>query len=380
MKHIFKNKFYKFMFFIIDAVGFLINLPFVVFRRKVPGNVGNILLIRLDHIGDVICSTPIPQSLKEHYRGAKITYLVSNAAKDVVLNNPYVDEVICYDAPWFNRNRKRVFEIRKVLILAKELRRHDYDIGIDLRGDFRHILLMLLSGVKFKIGYGITGGGFLLNHRVPYRKNLHSIERNLDCLRSMDIKVISSWPQVFTSEKDEKTADKFLESNNILAEDFVVVMHPYAGYSSKNWLDSRFAELIKSLHEKYNAKVIIVGSGIDKNAIDGLIAMSQTQAINTSGMTSLSSLMALINKASVFVGVDSGPSHIASLTKTPCLILYSGTNNAWEWGPRNDKAILMQNDIPCKGCEKLDCEHNICMDLTTVGDVLDAVEKVISLR
>ena len=79
----------------------------------------------------------------------------------------------------------------------------------------------------------------------------------------------------------------------------------------------------------------------------------------------------------MFIGVDSGPSHIAATTDTPILVLYSGTNISKEWGPRSEKTVIIQKDIPCKGCEKLDCEHNICMDLISVEDVLDEVEQLI---
>src|SRR4030042_957324 len=182
MRYVFKNTFYAFFFFIIDIIGSAFLLPFMLFRRRAPGNIGHILLIRMDHIGDVICSTPIPQNLKEHYRGAKITFLVSTAAKGAVMNNPYVDEVICYDPPWFDRDKKRIFGLRRFLVLSRELKRHNYDLGFDLRGDFRHILLMVLANVKFRVGYGITGGGFLLNRKAAYRKNVPTVERSLDCI------------------------------------------------------------------------------------------------------------------------------------------------------------------------------------------------------
>ena len=110
MRYIFKNRFYIFLISVIDFLGWIIFLPFRFLKNKIPGNVGNILVIRLDHIGDVICSTPVAQSLKEHYRGAKITYLVASWAKEIVMNNPYVDEIICYDAPWFSQKRKRIFD------------------------------------------------------------------------------------------------------------------------------------------------------------------------------------------------------------------------------------------------------------------------------
>lgn len=377
MRYVFKKRFYTFLFSIIDFIGQLILSPIRLFGKRTPGNVGSILLIRLDHIGDVIFSTSIPQNLKNHYRGAKITFLVANWAKEIVMNNPYVDEVICYDAPWFDRNKKRAFEFRKFFKLGQELRRHNYDLGLELRGDSRHILLMALARIKFRVGYGITGGGFLLHRKVNYRAGAHSLERNLDLLRSLDIKVVGYEPQLYNSAKDEEFVQDFLKANNLTDRDFIAIIHPYGGYPSKNWQDERFAELMDVLGKDYQAKIILIGSEKDKDNIEGIIGINQTPAINAAGKTSLGSLLALIKKSRVFIGVDSGPGHIAGSTGIPTVILFSGTNRVQIWGPKGDNTIIIQKDIPCRDCERLDCAQNICMDLISVEDVLEAVEKVL---
>lgn len=379
MRYVFKNRFYIFLFSIIDLVGNLIFLPIRLFRKKTPGNVRSILLIRLDHIGDVIYSTPIPQNLKSHYRGAKITFLVASWAKEIVMNNPYVDEVICYDTPWFDRNRKRAFEFKIFFKLAEELRRHKYDLGLDLRGDFRHILLMALASVKFRVGYGITGAAFLLHRKVNYRDGVHSLEHNLDLLRSMGIEIITYQPQLYSSEKDEKSVQDFLKANNLTDRDFIAIIHPYGGYPSKNWLDERFAELMDILCKDYQAKIILIGNEKDKSNIEGIIRINQATAINAAGKTSLGNLLALIQKSAVFIGVDSGPSHLAASVGVPMVVLYSASNTIQDWGPRSDKAVIIQKDIPCKDCQKLDCSHNICMDLISVDDVLDGVKQLIQI-
>lgn len=380
MGYVFKKRTYRFLFSIIDFMGTLLLLPFRLFGNKAPGNVGSILLIRLDHVGDVIFSTVIPQNLKNHYRGAKITFLVANWAKEIVMDNPYLDEVICYDAPWFNRNRKRAFEFRRFFKLAKVLRQYRYDLGFDLRGDFRHILLMALAGVRFRVGYGITGGGFLLHRKVKYRDGVHSIEHNLDLLRSMGIGIITYQPQLYSSAKDEKFAQDFLKANNLTEGDFIAIIHPHPGYPSKNWLKKRFAELTNLLCKDYKAKIILTGTDKDKHSNDDIIRLSQVPVINACGKTSLGGLLALIKSSTVFIGVDSGPSHIAASTGKPTVVLYSGTNKVQEWGPKSDNTIIIQKDIPCQGCQRLDCEHNICMDLISVEDVIEAVEKAISLN
>ena len=107
MYYTLKNRTFICIVYALDFIGKIIFFPFVLFKAKAPGNAGKLLIIRFDHIGDVIFSTVVPKNLKEHYKGAKITFLVGGWSREIVLSNPNVDEVICYDAPWFNRNKRK---------------------------------------------------------------------------------------------------------------------------------------------------------------------------------------------------------------------------------------------------------------------------------
>lgn len=376
-RYIFKNRRYRLLFGIIDFLGSLIFLPIRPFRRRKPGNVGNILLIRLDHIGDMVYSTPVAHNLKEHYRGAKITMLVANWAKEIVMNNPYLDEVICYNASWFDRKKKRIFEVRRFLKLASELRRHNYDLGFDLRGDFRHILLMFLAGVRFKAGYGITGGGFLLEREAEYRIEAHAIDHNLDLLKAMGIKTVYARPELYGSEKDQKFIEDFLKDNGVSGQDFLMTVHPFAGYHSNRWPNHHFAEVINILQDIYKAKVVIIGTKQDRDACSRIIEMSKVPVINALDKTSLGNLVVLLKKSSLFIGVNSGPTHLAAACGIPVVALFSAANILDNWGPRSENAVVIQKDITCKNCESPDCRHNICMDLISVEDVVDAAEEAL---
>lgn len=377
MKYVFKNRFNILLVSLLDLFGNILFLPFRLFKKKAPGNVGNILIIRLDHIGDVLFSTPIPQNLKAHYKGAKLTFLVGSWAKDVVINNPYIDEVICYDAPWFSANKKGIKEIIKFVKLCRQLSKHNYDIGFDLRGDLRQILLMTLGNVGFRVGFGITGGGFMLHKELKYRDDIHSFEHNLDLLRGMNLSVVSDRLQLYSSDKDRAFIENFMRKYKIGKDSGFAVLHPFSRNISKNWLDERFARLISRLSKDYGLRIVLVGSGDDKKAIDRIIGLSGTEAVNAAGSISLGALLELLAKSDIFIGVDSAPSHIAALSGKASIILYSGTNDPDKWAPISKNTVIIQKDIPCKGCGRTDCRHNICMDLISVDDVLEEVDKVL---
>jgi heptosyltransferase III len=377
MGYILQKKRYTILVFLIDLIGGIVFLPFRIFKKRKPGNIANILIIRLDGVDNVLFSSPVLENLKKHYRGSKITSLISGRSKDLVIDNPYADEIMCYDAPWFKRKNRKIFEFRRFFKLAGELRRHNYDLGIDLKGDFRHIALMAISGVRFRVGYGIGGGGFLLHRRVQYRQGVHAIEHNLDLLRAMLVDIETDKPKVYSSKENGKDVSKFLQEAGLDGNDFIVVIHANAEYKANNWLDYRFADLIGVIVRDYNAKVILVGSEEDKEKNDRIIQSSGTKAVNAAGVISAGSLPVLMEKASLFIGVDSCPAHIAALEDVPSVILCSGVNSVDEWEDIGSKTVRIKRDIACKGCNRPDCVHNICMDLISVEDVVEAVEGLI---
>jgi ADP-heptose:LPS heptosyltransferase len=380
MGYILQKKRYIVLVFIIDLIGAILFLPFRIFKRRKPGNIANILIIRLDNVDSVLFSSPVLENLKKHYRGSKITFLISGRSKDLVIDNPYADEIMCYDAPWFKKVNRKIFEFRRFFKLAGELTRHKYDLGIDLKGDFRHIVLMALSGVRFRVGYGIGGGGFLLHRKVEYRQGVHAIEHNLDFLRAMSVNIQTDKPKVYASREHEKAVLEFLQAGGLKECHFLVVMHANAEYKAGNWLDKRFADLIGVIARDYNAGIILAGSEEDKEKNNRIIGLSGVKAVNAAGVISAGSLPVLMEKASLFIGVDACPAHIAGLEDVPSVILCSGINSLDEWEGIGSKTVRVKRDIACSGCNRPDCRHNICMDLISVEDVVEVVEGLYEKR
>ncbi|MBI4708380.1 MAG: glycosyltransferase family 9 protein [Candidatus Omnitrophica bacterium] len=378
MEYVFKNKFYTIFFTIFDFIGSVLFFPAkLIFRSKLPKDPKNILIIRLDHIGDVVYSAPVAVNLKLAYPDARITFLVSTPAKDIIANNPYIDEIICFDAPWFSREKKTNGNSALFWGLVKKVRKINFDIGLDLRGDFRQIVLMWLSGIRFRVSYGITGGGFLLNKQTHYHKRFNPLERNLHHLESLNIPIVINRTELFSSKDDVAFVEGFLSENNIKPE-YSVIIHPCAGYSSKNWSSEKFSELARLIRERLNLSLIFIGAQKDVKTINSIIEASGIDAINAAGKTSLGELVALIQKTGFFIGVDSGPSHVASILNKPAIILYSGTNNANEWAPRGINTVVIQKKVSCQECELLECKINECMNLITVKEVFDTLNVLVA--
>ena len=375
--YVLRNKFYSILIFLFDLIGTLVANPFKkLLKRHLPKDIKKILVIRLDHIGDVVLTTPLLRALKEKYPAAKLVVLTSRGTSDIVKTNPFVDEIMKYNAPWFERNKK-IIKLREFFKLVSQIRKENFDIGLDPRGDLRHILMMWLAGIKYKIGYGITGGGFLLDWEATYNTKAHEVRRNLNLTKGLGFKTKFLKPEFYVSEKEEIRVDEISNINRISENDFTLVIHAGAGYPTRLWRNEKWAEVIERLYNDFHAKIFIIGGHSEKQQCKDILKRSGHKAIDLVGKTRLSESAALIKKAKLFIGTDSGPCYIAYAVGTPEIVLYSHATVKYRWEPLGKKVVTIQKDAYCKLCEKLYCDNNICMDLITVDEVMEAVKQVV---
>jgi len=366
-KYVFKKKRLIFLISIFDFVGSLFAwLLNFFYPKKKPETISRILLIRLDHVGDVIMSTVVLRPLREAFPQARIDFLVADWAYDVVKNSPYLDTVIPFKPAWFDRERcpSLCAQIKDLRALIKIIKKGDYDTGIDLKGDLRQIVALFLSGVKYRISYDITGGGFLLSHHTEYRRGYHETEHNLDLLKVLGVTSEKAKVDLFVSVAAKKHAAKILKENNI-PEQFAA-MHVLSGHNQKNWQNDKFSHLVRYICVKKGLAVVLIGTDRDKKIVDDVIAEADIHAVNLCGKTDLETLAGVIKKASLFVGIDSGPAHIAAACGVPATILFSGMNDRHQWAPHGDLVRLLYPGAG-KDLSSIDSE-SVCR---VVGNMLD---------
>ena len=114
-------------------------------------------------------ATSTLQAIRRGFENSKITLLAAPFAKDLKENIPWVDKLITFRCPWSPMFRDYSLQsFKDAWKTLTRLRTDKYDLAIDLRGDFRNILFMYLTGAKRRVGYDITGGGCLLTDVVPF--------------------------------------------------------------------------------------------------------------------------------------------------------------------------------------------------------------------
>jgi len=340
MRYAYRKKTYIFLFTVLDRLGGVLLKPFRRAGRELPASLKSVLLIRVDHIGDVIASTAALKPLKEAFPEARVDLMTSSDGYELVKGSPWVDNIIKFDAPWFSRERRGFISgVKGFFRMRGLMRRGGYDAAVDLRGDARHIAAMFLSGLKRTISYGITGGGFLLTDEVPWAPQEHETDRNMALLAPLGVADKSGEVDIRYDERDAEEAAALLRREGVSGG--YAVLHVAPGHGAKTWKKKDFAEVLRHLSANRSLAPVLVGASTDSAQVREVIGLSGSKAFDLSGKTRLGMLGPIFKGASVFIGVDSGPAHIAAATGIPTVILFSGVNDPMRWAPRGDNVRLV---------------------------------------
>jgi len=311
-----------------------------VLRRRPSDIVRNILIVRVDHIGDVVMATAPLTALRKAFPASRIDFMAPSWAREILEEDPRIDNVIIFDPPWFMRTKTAFLSgLKGFFAMVGMIRKGEYGVVVDLRGDARHILAAFFSGVKCRISYGITGLGFLLTDQVLYKELSHEIDRDMALLGPLGVKCEHAQVRAYFSREN------ILEAENIRKEEGIdrpyAVLHMFAGRKEKNWTPEGFVGVIDFLAAEKKLLTVIIGSETDHLYIKDVTEKISHKAINLSGKVSLGALGPFLEKATLFIGLDSGPSHMAAATGTPCVILFSGVNDPAQWAPRGENVRVI---------------------------------------
>lgn len=368
---------------IADLFGYAIFSPKNIFRKiDLPSlSIREILIIRTAYIGDVIMTLPILKPLKELYPDARITFLTTSKAKEVLENNPYIDEILAYNAFWFypKRNGKVLKDYYEFL---KVLRARHYDMVIEARADIRDILLIAyLSKNRYRVSYRVGGGGYLLTHVVPFKEIKHRVDYHLDIVKFLGCEVNEIEWGIYLTPEERNAGRSILFHEGVVDSDLVVGIHPGGRKGLKCWSARKYAEVSDWIISKYNAKVIFTGSGEEIKLIEDIMGKMSAKAVSLAGKTDLRILASLLERFNLFICNDSAPLHIASAIKTPTVAIF-GPSKSNETGPYGNIHRVVEKDFPCRyTCDEDVCNHTVhneCMKTITPEDLFNAVKDIMN--
>ncbi len=339
----------------------------------------HILIIKLSAIGDVVQTLPAFEAIKKIYPESKVTWVVEEAAADILAGHPLVDRLLVSRRKTWTGMLKNPLTLAKglssIIRFIRELRTTRYDIAIDFQGLFKSGALIGLARAKRKIGFG--GGrefsSLFLNERLPaYDIEKHALERYLDVARYLGAR--DPAPTCALPIERELAIMRRRTADIREGGQPLIVINPVARWKTKLWPEQNFAALADRLAVEKKATIIFTGSPADRPVNQRIISVMKQSAVNWAGETTLKELAALAALSDLVITTDTGPMHLATAAGAKVLALF-GPTAPWRTGPYGPSATVVRTGIGCSPCFKRKCDDDIrCMEGITVGEVMQKLD------
>ena len=288
------------------------------------GRVQRVLLIRLRSLGDCVLTTPAIYLLKRAFPAIRIGVVVEDRFAQLFTGNPDIDEVL---PP----------RIRSAAAFKA-------DLCINLHGGTRSMALTAASAATYRAGFAHFRGGALYNIRIPTAQKILRVDRKVHTAEHL----ASAMFYLGTPQTEIPRARLFAPANS--KERPYAVIHPFASGPDKTWGADGFLEVSRNLP---GLGIHFIGAEADD--------LSPFQEFSTIAGAHLKQTMSLISGASLFIGNDSGPAHIAAAYGVPQVIIF-GSSDPDIWKPWRTRAEIVVAPGP--------------IAQVTAGQVLDAIGRV----
>jgi heptosyltransferase-2/heptosyltransferase-3 len=348
-------------------------------------SIERILLIRPDHLGDVLLTAPAIHALRLAHPQAEIHALVGPWSADVIANYAEVDLVLTVPFPGFSRAPKISWRSPYELAInsARRLRRIGYSQAVILRPDhWWGAMVAKLAGIPHRIGYNLPDVAPFLTDAVEHQHQ-HAVMQNLRLIETLTGRIDSAAIsyQFPLAVADRAYVDGYLHEWGIGQQQPIFCIHPGAGTWVKHWTESHWAKVADTLSDQLDTVVVFTGSDHELALVRRIADQMKHTACIMAGDTRVGQLAALFSRAKMVMGPDSGPLHLASAVGTPTVALFGPADPAefGQWGPPQ-KHFILTSDIGCRPCRVLnwssdDPDNHPCVHDIPVARVLDAARR-----
>lgn len=337
------------------------------------GQVQRVLVVRLRSIGDTVLATPALAALRRFLPHAQIDIVLEDWVAPLLQGAPELNRV--WSVP--RRNTRARLE------LAYQLRRAKYDVAYNLHGGTTATLLMRAAGARRRVGFDNYQYQNLLTDAAPQSAELwgrtptHSAEQQLALIGWTGIPVTDRPRSRLPITADAREAiHKRLSANNLAAHPYAL-LHPAAAFATKQWAAENFARIAETLHEM-GLSPIVTGTPAERQTVQEVIAGARVPVIGWTDLR-LPEVVALIDRARVFVGNDSGLAHIAAACETPSVVIF-GSSNLAHWRPWTTAPHrIVHETLPCQPCAGYECHafaQPECIRRVTVAAVQSALSSL----
>jgi len=357
-------------------------------------DVKSIVVFQLGELGSVIMASSFLADLRSVYPQATITLVVKSSAVAAIDACPYVNHVVSYDTPgprasWF---AQLVSPIRFGRKLAKA---GGSDLSINLRWDkdAAHAAVMaVFAKARHRVAFSenvyaekareYKGFDSLSTLTVSCEPTVHEVEKGRVLLEAIagPIQTPIAPLEFWSAGNSAKLAAIAIANLGVGLDEPYITVCPSAGRSRlKAWPTPRFIKLIQELRSRYKSPVVLVGSADDAPIADEILAAVADHGVTSlCGKTTIGESAEVVRGAKLFIGCDSGLSHIAAAVGTPQITLF-GSSCSHRFHPWSPVAQTVVVELPCGPCAPphtrdrcVNCIYPTprCMETISVADVL----------
>jgi len=354
-----------------------------------------VLVLRLDRIGDVLMSLPAIHALREMLPDAKISLAVGEWSREIAADAP-VDEVLVWSAPWAGRPHEGASTATALFAEARARRIRPPDLAIDLQGDLRAIWLMSATAARARVGYANTGSAALLTAVIDLDENVNFVEQNYRAIetalgRSVPRKPFR-WLDRDRRARGREGLREALAVAGLSASGPVVGLHPGAGRKIKEWPLERFIDLGRRLIHEKGATPVLTGSAEEKARTAKIAEALGTKVLDLTGKLQLGDFAETMSAFDAFVSGDTSAMHFACALGVPSVAIFGPSDpgryfSGGELGFGSAaKHIPLAPKIWCSPCNLIrrppeECdraETPDCLLEVTAAAVFDATRDVLS--
>ena len=335
-------------------------------------SIKKILVIKIRGLGDAVLATPVFKNLKALMPNVSISVLTFNFCKPLFENNPNIDELYGLS------EKPEALELKQI---AADLSAHNFDLIINLHS--RNLSSRLTKNIKAR--WRINRSYFIREKLSDvmigsdHEFDKSSIERDLDCIRSIGLKPIKKQPELYVTDEESEWANEYLVESGLDREKKIIMIHPAVTQPYRHWGMDRFIELSKKLIRDGEYQVMGIFSKMEQPIAKNLLEKVEGVFVYVGA---LRQSMALIQQADLMVDNDSGPAHVAQALKVPTLVLVGPDykNSYRDSQVYRDNDYVFYQDVPCRDlffskCLPPDpCQNRICMDHSVEAVFLKAKE------
>lgn len=356
-----------------------------------------VLIINTFGIGDVLFSTPMVKAIRESFPEAKIDFMCNRRCRHIIENNRDINEVIVFEKDEFRGEFKKskIMFVKKTASFIRMLAAKKYDLLVDLSLGYQMSLLLMLLGVKKRLGLNYRNRGRFLTDKlnVDGFNEKHVVDYYMDILKLIGIEDFCSRQLELELPGEAKMwADSFASKKNNEKKKLICVAPgggkswgEYAVY--RRWDPENFSYVAGQLIKKNSEIFILILGSIEEKPLCNLIKdRLGANAIDLCGELSLSRSIALIRKCRLLLCNDGGILHTAVSQGIDTISIFGPVNDA-VYGPypNSDKhTVIKAKGVNCRPCYKnfkpKICDTRHCLKQIDRDEVVKFADDVVNRK